>query len=296
MDETFDIPQSGYTVRPVVDGNAILLGDALTMNIVEAVASHNPIVEMWVLWKRAVGNIALLRRFHDLQRLHIINRTSAKLSEISELKGLRVLTVESDSSFDVDLSFWPDLEELLFFWKGSFCNLDQARKLGTLRVWSWKKSDLHYLGLAPQLCNLELVGGSLRTLDGIGSCHHLEKLALSHAAKLEDFESIKSLKSLRILNIDTCRRLNNINFLLTLPRLESLYLDNVGAIESLAPLSTVRTLRKLFFRGSTNILDGDTDIVNRLSLVDFGFQNRRHYNYCYDHSKPRIERLRSRTL
>jgi hypothetical protein len=279
MEGMVEIPSSGYRVRPVVDGNAVLLGDPLTSRLIDALTRHEPVVELWALWTRDVGSVALLRSLPHLQQLHVINRTKARLSEIADLKGLRVLTVESNTVFDVDLTFWPSLRELAFAWGGMFLNLSKAKTLATLRVWSWKQRNLDYLSEAPQLRDLLLVGGSLRTLKGIELCHDLEKLTLSHIIRLEDFSALQSLGSLRVLKIDACRGLHNVGIIAALPRLQNLYLENLGNVDSLRPLSCSRTLRKLYFRGSTNIVDGDTDIVNRLPLTGVAFRNRKHYNY-----------------
>lgn len=279
MDGTVAVPSSGYLIRPVVGGNAVLLGDPLTSHLVDALARNEPIVEMWALWKHETGNIALLRRFPYLERLHVVNRTWGDVSELRELTSLRILTVESNTTFDVDLSSWPNLSELDFRWQRRFCNLNKAKALATLRVSSWKERDLNYLNEAPQLGDLLLVGGSPRTLKGIEVCRDLERLELSHITKLEDFSALRFLESLRYLRIDACGHFNSVDAIAGLPKLRTLYLDNLGNIDSLSPLLRSGSLRKLYFRGSTNIVDGDSDIVNRLSLSSFAFRNRKHYNF-----------------
>jgi len=293
MDGRSSIPSSGFVVRAVIDGNAVLLGDPLSAELVDAIAARGPLVELWAYWRTEVGNIALLRGFPELQRLHIINRTQDNLGGLSELKGLRTLTIESDKVFHVDMSFWPELEELVFTWSGRFQNLDKATKLAVLRVWSWKEKDLARASSMPQLRVLELVRGRIRSLRGIEGCRELEKLSLSYLSKLADFDALGDLRSLRVLNIDTCRGLASLDCLAALPRLQSLSLDNLGNIPSLAPLSSSR-LRRLSFSGTTNIEDGDTDIVNRIPVVDYAFRNRKHYNYNYNHRKTRAERERER--
>jgi hypothetical protein len=290
MDGRSVIPSSGFAVKPVIDGNAVLMGDPLSPQLVDTITAHGPVVELWAWWRTDPGNTSLLRSLPHLQRLHIINRTQDHLSVISELKGLRVLTIESNTVVHIDMTFWPELEELAFTWNGRFCNLDKAAKLAILRVWSWKKTDVGLLSSAPQLRALELVRGSVRSLRGIEACKELERLSLSHLSRLDDFAAISGLKSLRILNIESCRGLKALDEVAALSRLQALSLNNLGPIASLNPLSSNCNLRKLFFAGSTNIVDGDTNIVNRLPIIDFAFQNRKHYNYNYNHRETRAER------
>lgn len=295
MDGRSVIPSSGFVVKPVIDGNAVLLGDPLSSKLLQTITDLGPVVELWAWWRSDAGNTALLRSLPDLQRLHVINRTRDRLSVISELKGLRVLTIESDTTAHIDMAFWPELEELAFTWNGRFCNLDKAARLAILRVWSWKAKNLEMLWGVPQLRALELVQGSLRSLHGIEVCSELETLSLSHLSKLDDFHAIGALKSLRTLTIESCRMLTDLNDLTSLSRLQTLSLTNLRKIATLKPLSSNRNLRKLFFAGSTDIADGDTDIVNRLKLIDFAFQNRKHYNYNYNHRETRAQRNAKRS-
>jgi hypothetical protein len=74
-----------------------------------------------------------------------------------------------------------------------------------------------------------------------------------------------------------------VDFLATLPQLRAVHLDNVGTIPTLEPLRASGSLEELFFIESTNIEDGVTSIVNDMQLADFGFQNRKHYDFTYDH-------------
>ena len=284
------IPRSGFCVKPAIDGNAVLLGDPLTSNVISALTAHAPVVELWAWWRKDAGNTALLRSLPALQRLHIINGTQDQLTVISELKGLRTLTIESNTRVNIDMTFWPSIEELAFTWSANFSNLKKATKLASLRVWSWKDKDLGLLSDVPQLRTLEVVRGSVQSLRGVEACAQLENLSLSHLSRLEDFHPICALKSLRALSIESCRRLANVNDLGTLSKLQMVSLTNLGVIATLAPLSSNGNLKKLFFAGSTNIADGDTDIVNRLEIIDFAFQNRKHYNYNYNHRQTRAER------
>lgn len=288
------LPESGSAIEPATDGNVLLLADPLTPQLFEKIGSvYSSIIEMWALWRQEVGDLRLLQRLKGLQRLHIINRTSADLRELAHLRHLRVLTVESDNIFDLELTSWPCIEELGIPWSKTLELAAETETLRTLRVIGWKAVDLATLKAFPHARVLEILGGNLHTLSGLEYCSELEHLSLSRNTQLSNFSAIRSLSKLRTLKIDTCKRFSSVDVLATLPNLETLYLDNLGSIDSLSPLSNSPQLKNLYFTESTNIIDGDTDIVNRMKLKAFGFQNRRHYNFKYDHLRTREERSAS---
>ena len=54
---------------------------------------------------------------------------------------------------------------------------------------------------------------------------------------------------------------------------------NCGEIDSMKPLAELVELSEVFFHESTNILDGNLNMLKNLpNLRDISFQERRHYN------------------
>lgn len=287
-----EIPNSGYIVQHLADGSRVLLAEPVDFILIRTLQElQAPVIEMWALWRRSVGDVTLLKELSHLKRLHVINRTTDQIGGLAELKQLQALSIETGRKFDVDVRSWPVLEDLLFFWSGKFTGLADARSLRRLSIWRWREPDLQRLIEAPQLRELTLVKGGLRTLSGIEACTGLEALALSHLTRLDDFHDIGKLRRLRSLSIDTCRNVREIDWVSSLSNLESLYLYNIGNVNSLAPVKTLGTLKRLHFGGSTNVLDGNSIIVKELGLSEYGFTNRKHYNYTYDHVGGPIENL-----
>ncbi len=285
------LPTSGFRLESAHDSISLLLADPLTPELLREIGpAGSCVTEIWTLWRRRTGDISLLQGFRNLERLHIINRTAFDIHGIANLHNLRVLTVQSDSFFDADPASWPLIEELSVPWGPKLVNLWRAPLLTTLRVFSWGDQNLQVIGTAPYLRELELIGGPLRTLSGLERCNGIKNLTLSHLRKLDDFTAISSLKSLRDLRIQTCRKLKSVDVITNLPKLECLHLDNVGNIASLNPLRTDHNLKELYFTDSTNVLDGNTAIVNEMKLENFAFQNRKHYNYNYNKLWSKLER------
>jgi hypothetical protein len=135
----------------------------------------------------------------------------------------------------------------------------------------------------PVTGKLEVVKGRIHSITGIAACPYLEELLLAHCRVLHDFSALVVLRSLRTLEISSCKKLQQLDEIALLDRLETLVIDDVGTIESLRPLMVSRSLKWLYFRGDVSVTDGDTAVVQKLGLKDYAFQNRRHYNFTYDH-------------
>jgi hypothetical protein len=277
-------PESGYTIEVVPAGYRLILAEPVSYNLLKDVgASAAAITELWAFWRRDPGDLSLLHKFARLVRLHLINRTAHDLSDVGDLRQLQTLTIDSDCAVNLDLASWPSLQELAADWRGEFTNLAAASQLCSLRISYWKDFDCERLRDAPNLRSLEIQRGKLESLRGLESCKQLSQLVLINLPKLVDFTAISKCRELQSVRIDTCRGLANLEPFHGLPHLKSFLVDNVGSIESLKPLQELTALRTLYFRESTNVRDGDTGVIRRLGIEDYAFQNRKHYNFTYDH-------------
>jgi hypothetical protein len=273
-----------FWVEDSFDGKSLRLRQPLTSDLLsELGVVAESITELRAWWKTDVGDIGLLMEFPQLRRLQIINRTDQSINAIDRLVVLQTLFVDSNAPFDADFASWPKLQETNFTWNGKVRNLERAVSLETIVVKKWKMTDLSALQNLVALESIGIIGGSLRSLVGIEKCSKLTDLTLSHLPKLMDFSTASRLRNLRCLHIDTCRRLDSVEPFADLPHLRILRIDNGGSVDSLRPLLASSSLRELYFIESTCIVDGDTAIVKEMNLDDFGFANRAHYNYNYDH-------------
>jgi Leucine-rich repeat (LRR) protein len=273
-----------FSLKSVKDGLALRIRAPITDAVLSAIGENlQYITEVSGWWKTEVGDLEVLSRFPALERLFVTNRTASSIAPINKLHNLVVLDVTSSVPFDVDLEHWPKLQDLRFDWNGEFIHLESCAELRALTVHSWNARDLQLLAAFPKLEVLELDGGSLQTLLGMEQCPLLRRVILSHIRSLADFEAIAALKNLSFLKIESCRQIDRVDVFAALPRLRELRLDNVDTITTLAPLRTSTSLEELFFIDSTNIEDGVTSIVNDMQLSNFGFQNRKHYDFTYDH-------------
>jgi hypothetical protein len=279
-----DIPRAGFRLQSVSGGFSLELADRLDTALIRALGSRiESIVEIWALWRESVGDIGRLGEFPALRRLNITNRTRENLSGLEALTRLRGLSVDSDVPFTIDLRYWPNVRDLCFLWNGDFENVNQAQELQSLKVFNWKSKTLLPIKGAAQLVGLEILGGSLQTLEGLASSQSLKALTLVRLPKLQDFSELEKLQHVQSLRIDTCKKLRDLDPIAAMVNLESLSIDNVGSVRSLKPLLRLKKLRSLNFTESTNIEDGETSVIKQLGLMNYAFRNRKHYNFAYDH-------------
>jgi hypothetical protein len=218
--------------------------------------------------------------------LNLISRTGLNVEPVNELGTLEDLSVETNGALKLDFSRLTRLRTCGLVWRGTIENLSVAENLRTLRIVDWPHQDLDNLSPPPILEELAVYGGHLQSLLGIRRFESLRSLSLVKLRALRDIEGLGTLRALEHLRIDTCKRIESIMPISDCANLLSLDLDNVGEVDSLAPVRHLHRLRSLLFREDTNILDGDTNIVNEMRIDKYGFKNRRHYNFNYNHLLP----------
>lgn len=119
--------QFGLTVEETPGCVSLRLREPLTLAMLQNVpCSTMSVTEVRAWWKGDVSDLTLLHRFPKLDSLMILNRTCCNVEQISSLSNLRVLVVDSDSRFDLDLDNWSKLVDLEFTWNGKVKNLERA--------------------------------------------------------------------------------------------------------------------------------------------------------------------------
>jgi len=233
-----------------------------------------------------------------------------EFAEALRSRGVTAMSVDvADGWPEEDVEFLhqvPDLTDLFVSGRrGSRLKIQLSDAPSTLRWLSlcWEKSRVEGLGQCRSLEHLEIryfprpdltdittltklqllairMASPLRTLAGISSLRDLRDLEIYRATQLDSLDGIQALDSLESLVVQTCRQVRSITPLASLRRLRTLNLNNCGEIASLAPVEGLNELRMVQFCESTNILDGDLSMLERLPKLSFlSFQNRRHYSH-----------------
>jgi hypothetical protein len=233
--------------------------------------------------KRTWGShtLSFVSRLPRLASFGVIDHFLIDDSGVQSLKGLRRLSIETVCKNVIDFSCFPLLEDCTLIWRRRCESLFDRVSLKNLTLAWYKGSDLSAFRRLEGLRDLELIAGTLASLNGIELLTKLQSLALKQLRNLSNITHVSNARCLRRLSISWCSKVGDLSPLRALEDLEDLGLSSDKQIQSLHPVSRLPHLRSVRFPGTTNIVDGDILVLAHLpNLSDLGgFQNRKHYNF-----------------
>lgn len=148
----------------------------------------------------------------------------------------------------------------------------QELRTSTWRSCSPKNGDLGFLAGAGALERLEVVEGSLRSLNGLGRLP-IQYLSLFSLSSLWSIQQLPM--SLKELRIQKCARIHDFRPVEMCSELEVLVLADCAAVPSLRFLNGLPNVRRVVLRG-TRVLDGDLRPLFGVDVV--GLRDRPEYN------------------
>lgn len=206
------------------------------------------------------------------------------ISLIHTLRSLRLLCV-SDSRAPLDCQQFPLLEDLSIEWHKRITLPADGAPLKYLDMAKYKGcTDLSILAEYPNLSELHLVQGSLRSLDGAERFTSLTRVDLAYMPKLASVGALRHLP-VEFLSIQNCPNIEDLAALAQCPRLRALRLNTCGTLPSLKFLNDFPRLEEFRFV-DTNVLDGDLTPLLRLKSI--GSMSKRHYRPSVEEVKRRI--------
>lgn len=212
--------------------------------------------------------------------LKIIHFNLDNVTPVNALRQLRYLDVNTYCRTEIDFSRFPMLEECCLEWRPKARSLFAHAGIKRLWVNHCPERDLKNLVGMKSLESLRLASSRLVKLEGIEALRKLTFLGVYSARGLTTIRGVDQLPDLVHLEVNGCRKLEDISPVGGARRLRTLHLCNDGPIQSLAPLRALRELEVFLFYESTNIIDGDLSVLLQLpNLRDTAFQERRHYSH-----------------
>jgi Leucine-rich repeat (LRR) protein len=228
-------------------------------------------------WRKS--DLRFLEAVPDLLAVDILDLTVRDVSAVHCLHELRELGITTYCKTPIDFTAFPHLESVALEWRVRSQSIFQARTLRKVFINRYSGSSLTPFAQLDRLESLRLYGSRIHEIGDVSSLHQLRVLELALARKLSSLDGLEVLTTLEHLEINTCRRIRSIEPIRYLTKLRHLSLDNMSEIETLQPVLALRELESLYFVESSNILDGDIALLNRLPhLRRVSFQNRRHYD------------------
>jgi Leucine-rich repeat (LRR) protein len=226
------------------------------------------------------GDLSFLEKLPRLQSLTIIDLRIPSVSPIHFLPELRALTVITYCKTEIIFSAFPGLVECAVVWRSKATSLFECTTLKKLFVNRYDGKDVAPFTRLINLESLSILNAPVKGLQGLSDLKELRSLRLANLKRLTSLTGIEGLANLEELEIHTCRAVGSIEEVSSLSRLQKLFLNNDGDIESLSPLKKLHLLEAMTFSESTNILDGDlTPLLRQKHLARISFQNRRHYSH-----------------
>ncbi len=225
-------------------------------------------------------NFDFLADLPQLELLNIIYTPVASLLSIETLVNLKSLTLSCHWKDKIDLSRLKRLTRCFISYGKGAESVFECSSLRYLYIDGFKLKDFSKLKNLAKVEYLTIGNSNFNEPELLGGLQLLRKLVLLNCRKLDRLNGIGKLSRLEWLTIDGSRELSSIEELSIINSLKVLQLSNNKEIETLSDIKELTQLRALSFFGDTKIVDGDFGFLETfpsLSLV--GFAGRRHYTH-----------------
>ena len=218
-------------------------------------------------WKERGPSLRFLAAFADqIRHLMVADETIADLSVVSELELLESLSVRGAVE-TIDFGRLPRLRTCALADAGSAGNVGASPSLRELALDGMGIRDLAALAPLGTLRALSLRSlGALATLDGLEALP-LEELESHRLSAVCSIAPVTALRTLRKLSLSEASRLADVERIGEVTSLETLYIDRVPELASLAFLRGLETLRDVGV-WRTRIRDGDFGVLLELPRLE----------------------------
>lgn len=218
-----------------------------------------------------------------IRKLDLLARSVSDLSPVYSLAStLEELRVQSDPREVIELERLPRLKTLAASWPQVRASIVFAPQLEDLAVPSYSEPDLEPLSALISLTSLVMKERpKLRSLDGIEAFPWLLRLGVFLASGLADISALERSRPpvLQVLQLQSCKKVSDITPVASCASLQFFDLSEGAEILSVAPLSPLVNVERLYLYNSTKVADGDLSPIAGLpKLKDFRMQNRRGYS------------------
>jgi protein phosphatase 1 regulatory subunit 7 len=235
-----------------------------------------------------LGDVSFLNECPKVLGIHLQGYRFTDLSGLYHLKHLTFLSAVIDLPQELDLSRFPELEELYADWHPRrMVGLYACPKLKRLWLRKYKPQSrrLAEIGTAPALEALQLIQSPIVSLDGIESLYRLREFVAHYCSRLKDIGPITARSdTLERLRLDNCKNIEHHDCVVKLKKTKYLAFCHDGPIPSIGFVRQMPQLEFFAFVG-TDVVDGDMTPLFGLSYA--GFTNKRHFT----HTMEEVDRI-----
>ena len=199
-------------------------------------------------------------------------------SGIASCINLEELNLNTDCSGTIDWTLLRRLRHLFAYNSRLNSTFQELPELEDLNLYGATDDDLDLVG-SIALRELHLISTKITRVPVGDTWSRLKTLEVRQGSRLKEFSGIAEMKQLESLSLRQCRHLRSLEPVSACRNLTHLGVTDCGPVESLAPLESCTALERLFFAGSTNIVDGDLRVLGRLPHLERAmYMRRRHYH------------------
>lgn len=200
-------------------------------------------------------------------------------SDVVRCSNLEELNLNTSCQGGLDWERLTGLTRLFVYEDRISGALASLQRLTSLHIHQASDEQIQLASSLPLLADLTLSATRMRAVESLsGFGDRLTHLRVRQGPSLRGFEDLSRLSAIRVLLLDSCRRLDSLEFVSGMRELEVLAVSDCGGVESLHPLTRCPRLQWLHFDGSTKIQDGDLSVLGQMPhLRGAYFQKRRNY-------------------
>jgi hypothetical protein len=283
---------SAFVIEDMPDGRNLVVTGRWTRQA-EAALKQGEVDGLYLNYARGYSEPDL--SFVDawpIRRLLLIDRSLTDLSPLERFGGtLERLMVEASPSAQLDLAAFPQLRDVFGPWDLLRATLYGPTHLERLSTSDYDAADLTPLAVQPGLQHLTLkVARELESLDGAEQFPTLTSLWFQAVHRLTSLHALTSAApTLREFELESCRRLTEIEPIAALTELRVLGLSDCGELPSFAPLASLERLEKLYAWGTTRLADADlSPLLGLIHLQEIRMRDRRGYRPTLGEVKQRL--------
>lgn len=268
-------------------GNLLVYKKGYTLDFVRATIQKKKLNGLRIfseLSDQILTDLNFLSHYSFLTSLNITSRDDYDFSFLSELKGLKELSISTMGKNPIDLSNLVNLEKFAIEWrKGKIFGLELCQNLTWLCLIDFKEVDFSAISQLTKLKDLQVKTASVKTLNGIQTLSSLENVLLGNCRLLKSIDDISGLQNLSSLEISTGTQIEDYAVIGSLSNLKRLKFEDCKGIASIKFIEHLQNLERLSLLGNTTVLDGD--MIPALNVSEVFHKHKKHYNVRVENKK-----------
>jgi len=189
---------------------------------------------------------------------------NTNVSIVSELENLEKLSIYETTRASYDLSRLKKLRKLCLISAKRFKNIGAGKLLESVRLDNTTDTSFLEMCRSPGIVHLDLVFGTITDLDPLGELSEIKTLRLYSQRKLQNLNALRKLSKLEIVTVESCPCSNDISWLVDKPHLKRVIIDPEHPLDSVEPLLELPSLDHIFFGAKTRLTERQLEQVMSL--------------------------------